>query len=383
MKRIYLDHAASTPMHPEVAQTMMGIMTGQFGNPSSIHAFGRSAKRTVGDARDVVAASLGCMPEELVFTGGGTESDNLAIFGAAEAQNQKSGHIITTSIEHHAVLHSCEELERKGYEVTYLPVDHTGRIRISDLEAAIRPDTFLITMMYGNNETGTLQPIVEAGELARSRGILLHVDAVQAFGAVQIRCHELPVDLLSVSAHKINGPQGMGALYIRRGVSLQPQSYGGLQEKKRRAGTENMAGIAGFAAAARLASEGLTLRREHDLYLRQMFLNRLEERLGQGAFVVNGNQEYCLPHIVNISFPGYSTETLLMNLDMEGIAAASGSACTSGSLEVSHVLEAMQLPEEVLKSAIRFSFGLGNTMEEIEYTAEKIATILTRLRNRH
>ncbi|MNW37546.1 Cysteine desulfurase [compost metagenome] len=383
MKRIYLDHAASTPVHPEVAQTMMEIMTGQFGNPSSIHAYGRSAKRTVGDARDVVAASLGCMPEELVFTGGGTESDNLAIFGAAQAQDRKSGHIITTSIEHHAVLHSCEELEREGYEVTYLPVDHTGRVSISDLEAAIRPDTFLITMMYGNNETGTLQPIVEAGELARSRGILLHVDAVQAFGALQIHCHELPVDLLSVSAHKINGPQGMGALYIRRGVSLHPRAYGGLQEKKRRAGTENMAGIAGFAAAARLASDGLAVRREHDLRLRQAFLTRLEEHLGQGAFVVNGNQEYYLPHIVNVSFPGYNTETLLMNLDMEGIAAASGSACTSGSLEVSHVLEAMKLPEEVLKSAIRFSFGLGNTMEEIEYTAEKIATILARLRNRH
>jgi cysteine desulfurase len=382
MKRIYLDHAASTPVHPEVAQTMMDIMTSQFGNASSVHAFGRASKRTVSEARDVVAASLGCLPEELTFTSGGTESDNLALFGAAFAKGRKNGHIITTAIEHHAVLHSCAELERLGYEVTYVPVDHTGRVYPEEVEAAIRPDTFLISMMYANNEVGTVQPVIEVGELAHSRGILFHVDAVQAFGALPISCRDLPVDLLSVSAHKINGPQGIGALYVRRGTALQPRQYGGLQEKQRRAGTENMAGIAGFAKAAAIATAAIHERRKHDLMLRQTFLSSLEHRLGSDGFTVNGSSEHFLPHIVNLSFPGCGTETMLMNLDMEGIAAASGSACTSGSIELSHVLKAMNLPEDILRSAIRFSFGLGNTTEEMEYTAEKIATISQRLRNR-
>lgn len=383
MKRIYLDHAASTPVHPEVAQTMMDIMTGQFGNASSVHAFGRASKRTVSEARDVVAASLGCLPEEVTFTSGGTESDNLALFGAAFAKGRRNGHIITTAIEHHAVLHSCAELERLGYEVTYVPVDHTGRVHPEEVEAAIRPDTFLISIMYANNEVGTVQPVIEVGELAHSRGILFHVDAVQAFGALRISCRDLPVDLLSVSAHKINGPQGIGALYVRRGTALQPRQYGGLQEKQRRAGTENMAGIAGFAKAAAIATAALHERIEHDLSLRQIFLSSLKQRLGSDGFTLNGSSEHFLPHIVNLSFPGCSTETMLMNLDMEGIAAASGSACTSGSIELSHVLKAMNLPEDILRSAIRFSFGLGNTTKEMEYTAEKIATISHRLRNRH
>ncbi|MDP4095220.1 cysteine desulfurase [Paenibacillus sp. P96] len=383
MKRIYVDHAASTPVHPEVAQVMMDIMTGQFGNASSVHAFGRAAKRTVSEARDVVAASLGCLPEELIFTSGGTESDNLALFGAAFAKGRKNGHIITTAIEHHAVLHSCSELEHLGYEVTYVPVDHTGRVLPEEIEAAIRPDTFLISMMYANNEVGTVQPVAQIGELAQSRGILFHVDAVQALGALPISCRDLPVDLLSVSAHKINGPQGVGALYIRRGTAIQPRLYGGLQEKQRRAGTENMAGIAGFAKAATIATASVHGRRAHDLSLRSTLLNGLEERLGSDGFTLNGSSEHFLPHIVNLSFPGCGTETMLMNLDMEGIAAASGSACTSGSIELSHVLEAMNLPEDVLRSAIRFSFGLGNTTKEMEYVAEKIATIAKRLRNRH
>ncbi|MFB5762175.1 cysteine desulfurase family protein [Paenibacillus medicaginis] len=383
MKRIYLDHAASTPVHPEVAQTMMDIMTGQFGNASSVHAFGRISKRTVSEARDIVAASLGCLSEEVIFTSGGTESDNLALFGAAFAKGRRNGHIITTAIEHHAVLHSCAELERLGYEVTYVPVDHTGRVLPEEVEAAIRPDTFLISMMYANNEVGTVQPVIEVGELARSRGILFHVDAVQAFGALPISCRDLPVDLLSVSAHKINGPQGIGALYVRRGTALQPRQYGGLQEKQRRAGTENIAGITGFAKAAAIATAAVHERREHDLLLRETLLNGLEQSLGSGGFTVNGSSEHFLPHIVNLSFPGCGTETMLMNLDMEGIAAASGSACTSGSIELSHVLQAMNLPEDILRSAIRFSFGLGNTTEEMEYTAEKIATISQRLRNRH
>lgn len=383
MSRIYLDHAASTPMHPEVAQTMMDIMIGQFGNASSVHAFGRDAKRIVSGARDAVAASLGCKPEEIIFTSGGTESDNLALFGTATADGRTSGHIITTAIEHHAVLHACDELEKAGYEVTYVPVNSKGRVNPADIKTAIRPDTFLISMMYANNEVGVIQPIHEVGQIAREHGIVFHVDAVQAFGHVHIDCQSLPIDLLSLSGHKINGPQGMGALYVRQGTRLQPLLHGGLQEKKRRAGTENIAGIAGLAKAATLANALIEERWTHDAKLRNILLKALEDTLGSDAFVINGDPEHSLPNVLNVSFPAIGTETMLMNLDMEGIAAASGSACTSGSLELSHVLQAMNLPEDVLKSAIRFSFGLGNTMEEMEYTAQKIETIWKRLRTRY
>lgn len=383
MNRIYLDHAASTPVHPQVAQTMMDVMTGQYGNASSIHAFGREAKRTVNGARDAIAALLGCFPDELVFTSGGTESDNLAIFGAVAARKEKGRHIITSAVEHHAVLHTCEELERQGYEVTYLGVDEHGRIRMEELQQAIRPDTVLITIMYANNEVGTLQPIREIGELARERGVLFHTDAVQALGTQHISCKDMPVDMISLSAHKINGPQGVGALYVRRGTMLEARTHGGLQERQRRAGTENMAGIAGFAEALKIAVSQAEKRYEHDLLLRSLLLEQLEKRVGSEHFHVNGHPDYTLPHILNVSFPEVSTETMLMNLDMEGIAVASGSACTSGSLEVSHVLQAMNLPEALLHSAIRFSWGLGNTTEEMIKTGEKIGTILLRLRNRH
>jgi len=382
MNRIYLDHAASTPMHPQVAEAMMKVMTGQYGNASSIHAFGRDAKRTVSGARDSIAASLGCFPDELVFTGGGTESDNLAIFGTVYARKEQGKHVITTAIEHHAVLHSCQELEHQGYEVTYLPVDEHGRVSLDELQEAIRPDTVLITMMFANNEVGTIQPIREIGELARKHQILFHTDAVQALGTQNISCKDLPVDLISFSAHKINGPQGVGALYVRRGIVLEARSHGGLQERQRRAGTENIAGIAGFAEALKIATAQAETNRQHDLELRKLLLEQLETHVGKAHFHVNGHPEYTLPNILNISFPEVSTETMLMNLDMEGIAVASGSACTSGSLEVSHVLKAMMLPEAFLHSAIRFSWGLGNTTEEIMKTAEKIGTILERLRNR-
>ncbi|KQY82551.1 cysteine desulfurase NifS [Paenibacillus sp. Root52] len=382
MQRIYLDHAASTPMHPQVAEAMMKVMTEQYGNASSIHAFGRDAKRVVSGSRDAVAKALGCLPDELVFTGGGTESDNLAIFGAVSARKDRGRHVITTEIEHHAVLHTCQELERQGYEVTYLPVDQHGRINVDELRDAIRPDTILITIMFANNEVGTIQPIREIGEVARQHDIWFHTDAVQALGTQQISCHDLPVDLISFSAHKINGPQGVGALYVRRGVVLEARAHGGLQERQRRAGTENMAGIAGFAEALRLVSAEQQVRYEHDLQLRALLFQQLEEHVGAEHFHVNGHPEFTLPNIINISFPEVSTETMLMNLDMEGIAVASGSACTSGSLELSHVLKAMKLPEAFLHSAIRFSWGLGNTTEEIRITAEKIGTILGRLRNR-
>ncbi|GAK42269.1 cysteine desulfurase family protein [Paenibacillus urinalis] len=379
---IYLDHAASTPVHPEVAEAMLKVMTGQFGNASSVHAFGRAAKRTVSSARDKIAAFLGSFPDELIFTSGGTESDNLAIFGALSAHENNGKHIITTSIEHHAVLHSFEQLEQEGYEVTYLPVDSYGLVSTDDVISAIRPDTILISVMYANNEVGTIQPIEEIGSIAREHGVLFHVDAVQALGSVPINLHALPVDMMSFSAHKINGPQGVGALYLRREVKLNPIAFGGLQERKRRAGTENMAGIVGFATAVELAASHMEDRTAHDLELRSVFLEELSKEVGEGEFVLNGHPEQVLPHIVNVSFPSVKTETMLMNLDVEGIACASGSACTSGSLSRSHVLEAMQLPEEIMDSAIRFSFGLGNTKKDLVYTAQKVGTIIKRLRSR-
>ncbi|MEK3781878.1 MULTISPECIES: cysteine desulfurase family protein [unclassified Paenibacillus] len=380
MKTVYLDHAASTPMHPAVAEAMMDIMTNWHGNASSVHAYGREAKKIVNGARDRIASLLGCQSDELVFTSGGTESDNLAIFGIVEAAGVSGKHVITSAVEHHAVLHACQELEKRGCEVTYIPVDHTGRVSVEDIAGAIKENTVLVTIMYGNNEVGTIQPIAEIGELCASRGVVFHTDAVQALGSARISCRDLPVDMWSFSAHKINGPQGVGALVVKRGLSLSPRLFGGLQEKKRRAGTENMAGIAGFAAAAELAVNGIEQRLAHYRLLRNTLLEELRRLIGEEAFAINGNQEYYLPHVLNLSFPDVSTETMLMNLDMEGIAAASGSACTSGSLEISHVLQAMKLPDPILRSAIRFSFGLGNTTQEMEFTAQKIETILKRLR---
>lgn len=382
MKHIYLDHAASTPIHPEVAEVMMSVMREQYGNASSIHSYGRAAKKMVNGARDRIAKVLGCRSDELVFTSGGTESDNLAIFGTVAARSQRGRHIITTSIEHHAVLHTCEKLEKDGFEVTYLPVDRYGRIHSESVLEAIRPDTILVSVMYGNNEVGTIQPIEEIGKITSERDIVFHVDAVQALGTVPIHCSELPVDLMSFSSHKINGPQGVGALYVRHELMIEPQLYGGLQERKRRAGTENMAGIAGFAKALELVSTGLAEVVQHDEMLRSTLLNSLEQRIGSDRYQINGSQSERLPHILNISFPECDAETMLMNLDMEGIAVSSGSACTSGSLEPSHVLEAMNLPKNLLSSAIRFSFGLGNTNEEMKLTAEKVETILERLRSR-
>ncbi|MGE7827482.1 cysteine desulfurase family protein [Paenibacillus sp. NPDC093718] len=380
MRSVYLDHAASTPVHPEVAERMMKVMTSQYGNASSVHAFGREAKKIVNGARDRIASLLGCQSDELVFTAGGTESDNLAILGLLESLGVKGKHVITSAIEHHAVLHTCHELERRGCEVTYVPVDSTGRVSVEDIAGAIQDNTVLVTIMYGNNEVGTVQPIFEIGELCRSRGIVFHTDAVQALGSEPINCRELPVDMWSFSAHKINGPQGVGALVVRRGLSVSPRLFGGLQEKKRRAGTENMAGIAGFTAAVEWTVMNMEARIQHYRELRSTLLEGLRQEIGEDAFVINGNSEHYLPHILNISFPGANTETMLMNLDMERIAAASGSACTSGSLEISHVLQAMKLSDPVLRSAIRISFGLGNTTQEMEYTAQKIGTILNRLR---
>lgn len=381
MSPIYYDHAASTPMHPRVVEAMLSYMTERYGNPSSVHAFGRQAKQALETARDRIADGLQCRPSELVFTSGGTESNNAALFGATSAGRSGRKHIVTTAIEHHAVLHTCAQLERSGIDVTYIPVDSTGRVDPAQVEAAIRPDTCLISVMFGNNEVGTVQPVEQIGNFARSRGILLHVDAVQALGALPIQLEQLPVDLMSFSAHKINGPQGVGALYISRFARIEPLLHGGLQERRRRAGTENVAGMIGFAESVRLLTDQLEERIRGKLEIRRTLISRLTERLGIDKVRVNGHPREFLPHLLNISFLGIDTETMLMNLDMEGIAAASGSACTSGSLETSHVLLAMKLPEEVTRSAVRFSFGLGNTIEEAEKAAQIIATVAERVRS--
>lgn len=379
MNSIYFDHAATTPMHAAAIEAYVEAASAGPSNPSSLHAAGRAARERISVARDALAEALGCSPTELVFTGGGTESDNSALFGAARAQRLKgrSG-IVTTAVEHHAVLNACRQLEAEGFELTILPVDEHGVVRLEDAESAINENTAVVSVMAGNNETGTLQPIAKIGELARRHGAVMHVDAVQAFGYLPIDFRELPIDLLSVSAHKINGPQGVGLLYVRRGTPWLPMLYGGSQERSRRAGTENVAGIAAFAAAAKLACLNRHNRWEHAESIRAEVLRQLSEQLGPERFVVNGHQDDRLPHVLNVSFPGISSESMLMNLDLAGVAASGGSACNSGSLKPSHVLEAMNLPSDRIVSAVRFSFGLGNTTDEAEKMVKIIATISAR-----
>lgn len=378
---IYLDHAATTPVRPEVLEAMLPYFMEMYGNPSSIHAYGREAKLALNRSRDRLAELLGCAPQELIFTGSGSESDNLAILGAVTALGER-GHLITTQVEHHAVLHACRQLERMGYEVTYLPVDEHGTVRVTDVEQAIRPDTLLVSIMYGNNEVGTLQPIEDIGKMLQERNILFHCDAVQALGSIDLQLRKIPVDLMSFSAHKVNGPKGVGLLYCKSKTRLSPLIHGGSQERKRRAGTENVAGIVGLACAVELVMSETTQRSAHYASLRSAFMGKLTEELGSEALIRNGHPEHGLPHIVNLSFIGVSAETMLMNMDLAGIAASSGSACTSGSLEPSHVLQAMGLGEERVRSAIRFSFGYGHVHEAVTFTAEKIATIAKRLRTK-
>lgn len=380
MERHYFDHAATTPLHPEAAAAMLDVMQGPPGNASSIHSFGREARRIVNTARERIAGTLGCRTDELIFTSGGTESNNTALTGVMAAlRSSGKNHIVTTAIEHHAVLNVCEKLEREGVRVTYVPVDSTGRVPAEEVCRAIAPDTGIISVMYGNNETGTVQPIEEIGAAAADADVLLHVDAVQAYGKVKIDLQRLPVHLLTVSSHKINGPQGIGALYIRKGTPFSPLLFGGMQEKRRRGGTENVAGIAGFGKAAEVCALDLDSRRTLLDKLRLYWIGRMRQAFGEGIRV-NGHETFRLPHIANISFPGIDTETMLMNLDLAGIAASGGSACTAGALETSHVLRAMGLEENNLQSAVRFSFGLGNTLEELEQAAVKVETFLRRAR---
>lgn len=375
---IYLDHAATSPIAPEVIDVMARAMAEESGNASSIHTVGRSARKALDDSRASLAAKVNAKPSEIIFTSGGTEADNMAIFGTAYARQKEGKHIITTAIEHHAVLYACEKLEKEGFTVTYLPVGKTGRIRAEQVKEALRDDTILVTIMYGNNEVGTIQPIAEIGAILKEHNATFHTDAVQAFGLEKMDVEALHVDLLSVSAHKINGPKGIGFLYAKTGVKLTNILYGGSQEKKRRAGTENVPAIIAFAKAAELAGQSAQQR----IGQYNGFKNILIEQFQQAGidFHLNGHQMSVLPHVLNVTFPGTDVESFLINLDMAGVLVSSGSACTAGSIDPSHVLVAMygqNAPE--LRSSIRFSFGLGLTDELVREAGKRTAEIVQRL----
>ena len=379
MKRIYMDNAATTRVTEPVFEAMAPYFTEVYGNPSSIHSFGREARRAVEKAREQVAAAIGAKPVEIYFTGCGTESDNWAVRGAAYAQKRKGNHIITSAIEHHAVLHTCQQLEREGFRVTYLPVDEYGVVKLDELEKALTPETTLISVMAANNEIGTVQPIAEIGRIAKARGILFHTDAVQAVGAIPIDVQAMGVDLLSMSGHKFHAPKGVGALYIRSGVRIQRFMQGGAQERTQRPGTENLASIVGMGRAVELAVA--------DLPAKAAKVSAMRDRLMRGVVAaipesrVNGHPTQRLPGNCNVSIRYIEGESLLLSLDLKGIAASSGSACTSGSLDPSHVLLAIGLPHEIAHGSPRFSLNEENTMEEVETVLTELTGIVQRLRD--
>ncbi|WP_164668517.1 cysteine desulfurase family protein [Virgibacillus doumboii] len=378
MDHIYLDHAATTPVDKQVVEVMNPIFADVFGNPSSIHSFGRKARRLMDEARRTMAKSIHANEKEIVFTSGGTEADNLALIGTALANKNKGNHIITTVQEHHATLHTAEELEQQGFNVTYLPVDETGRISVDDLKAALTDSTILVSIMYVNNETGVVQPIEEIGQVLKSHQAYFHTDAVQAYGLKDINVEESGIDLLTVSSHKINGPKGIGFLYISNDVKIEALQFGGEQERKRRAGTENVAGAVGFQKAVELSVGNRAQRNEKYQAFKEQFIERLTEN--NIDFKLNGDPHYGIASTVNISFPGTNVESLLTNFDLEGIAASSGSACTAGSVEPSHVLSAMYGENnERTKNSIRFSFGLFNTEENVKEAADRVTKIVKRL----
>ena len=377
--RIYVDNAATTKMNAAVAEEMIPFMTEFYGNPSSIYLEGREAKRAVEKSREQVAKAISAEPKEIYFTGSGTEADNWAVRSAASAYSNKGKHIITSSVEHHAVLHTCQDLEKQGYEVTYLPVDEYGRVSVEDLRNSIRPDTILVSIMFANNEIGTIMPVKEIGAVCRENGVLFHTDAVQAIGMCEINVEELNIDMLSLTAHKFHGPKGAGALYVRQGVKLTPFITGGAQERGKRAATENVPGIVGLGKAIELAAENIPERQKKLSELRDYYIEKVLNKIPYSR--LNGHPKDRLPGNANISFQFIEGEGMLLRLDMKGISASSGSACTSGSLDPSHVLLAIGLKHEEAHGSLRVSFDETNTKEQVDYIVDELADIIELLRN--
>ena len=375
---IYLDNAATTKTAPEVVEAMLPYFSELYGNPSSVYQFSQKSKEAIAASRETIAGALGGKPEEIYFTAGGTEADNWAIKAAAEAYRAKGNHIITSKIEHHAVLHTCQWLEKQGYEVTYLDVDESGIVKLDQLKKAVRPETILISIMFANNEIGTIQPVKEIGQIAREHGILFHTDAVQAFGQIPIQVDELGIDMLSSSGHKLNGPKGIGFLYIRKGVKIRSFIHGGAQERKRRAGTENVPGIVGYGAAVERAVRTMEERTAMERKLRDHLIDRVLHEVPYTR--LNGHRTRRLPNNANFSFQFVEGESLLIMLDMEGICGSSGSACTSGSLDPSHVLLAIGLPHEIAHGSLRLTLSEETTEEELDYVVEAIKKIVEKLR---
>ena len=376
---IYLDNAATTRTAPEVVEAMLPYFSELYGNPSSIYSIAQKSKEAITKGREQIAAVLGTNPENIYFTAGGSESDNWALKATFDALKSKGNHIITTKIEHHAILHTCEYLEKQGARITYLNVDKNGVVDLEELKAAITPETILISVMFANNEIGTIQPIKEIGKIAKEHNILFHTDAVQAFGQVPINVDELGVDMLSSSGHKINGPKGIGFLYIRKGVKIRSFIHGGAQERKRRAGTENVPGIVGYGKAAEMAASTMPERTAKEIELRDYMISRILKEIPLCR--LNGDPVKRLPNNVNISFEFIEGESMLIMLDMNGICASSGSACTSGSLDPSHVLLAIGLPHEVAHGSLRLTLGADTTKEDIDFTVDKIKEIVAKLRS--
>ena len=377
-KLIYMDNAATTPVKPEVLDAMLPYFTEKFGNPSSIYSISSENKKAITDDREVIAKTINTTPENIYFTAGGSESDNWALKATADAYASKGKHIITTKIEHHAILHTCEYLETKGFEITYLDVDENGLVKLDELTAAIRPDTILISVMFANNEIGTIEPIAEIGKIAHEHGVLFHTDAVQAYTQVPIDVEAMNIDMMSTSGHKINGPKGIGFLYIRKGVKIKSFIHGGAQERHRRAGTENVTGIIGLAKAAEIATANMKERTAEEIKVRDHLIERIEKEIPYAK--LNGDRVKRLPNNVNFSFQFVEGESMLILLDSKGICASSGSACTSGSLDPSHVLLAIGLPHEIAHGSLRLTISDQITMEDADYVVDNLKEIVNHLR---
>lgn len=378
-KIIYMDNAATTPVRPEVLEAMIPYFTEKFGNPSSIYSISAENKKAITDARELIAKTINTTQENIYFTAGGSESDNWALKATAEAYESKGKHIITTKIEHHAILHTCDYLEKRGFEITYLDVDENGIVDLEQLEKAIRPDTILISVMFANNEIGTIEPIAEIGKIAHEHGVLFHTDAVQAYTQVPIDVEAMHIDMMSTSGHKINGPKGIGFLYIRKGVKIRSFVHGGAQERRRRAGTENVTGIIGLAKAAEIATDNMEERTAEERAVRDHLIERIEKEIPYAK--LNGDRTRRLPNNVNFSFRFIEGESMLIMLDGKGICASSGSACTSGSLDPSHVLLAIGLPHEIAHGSLRLTISDATTMEDADYVVDNLKEIIARLRD--